>query len=104
MITDRKTETRCTDWVPFQDSPFYDAYRILIRASSWGWEQRHEWRRKDGGIRKDGWIRSLTGWPSNVKPVGDDGEPLPAAPYPFCRTPAECSGKGYCPKEFACND
>lgn len=26
------------------------------------------------------------------------------APYPFCRTPAECAGKGYCPKEFACND
>ncbi len=31
-------------------------------------------------------------------------KPTPAAPYPFCRTPAECSGKGYCPKEFACND
>lgn len=28
----------------------------------------------------------------------------PAAPYPFCRTPTECAGKGYCPKEIACND
>ena len=28
----------------------------------------------------------------------------PRAPYPFCRTPAECAGKGYCPKEIACND
>lgn len=29
---------------------------------------------------------------------------VPAAPYPFCRTPDECAGKGYCPKEIACND
>lgn len=28
----------------------------------------------------------------------------PRAPYPFCRTPDQCAGKGYCPKEFACND
>lgn len=28
----------------------------------------------------------------------------PRAPYPFCRTPAECAGKGHCPKEIACND
>jgi len=28
----------------------------------------------------------------------------PTPPYPFCRTPAECAGKGYCPKEIACND
>lgn len=26
------------------------------------------------------------------------------APYPFCRTPSECAGKGYCPKDIACND
>ena len=25
-------------------------------------------------------------------------------PYPFCRTPAACDGKGYCPKEVACNE
>lgn len=25
-------------------------------------------------------------------------------PYPFCRTPNECAGKGYCPKDTACND
>lgn len=26
------------------------------------------------------------------------------APYPFCRTPDKCAGKGYCPQEIACND
>lgn len=31
-------------------------------------------------------------------------EPPKRAPYPFCRTPTECAGKGYCPKEIACND
>lgn len=25
-------------------------------------------------------------------------------PYPFCGTPAECHGKGYCPKDPACNN
>lgn len=40
-------------------------------------------------------------------PKGDDsncttGPPPP--PYPFCRTPEKCAGKGYCPAEFACND
>ena len=26
------------------------------------------------------------------------------APYPFCRHPKKCAGKGYCPEEYACND
>jgi hypothetical protein len=37
---------------------------------------------------------------------GDDGTcttGLPV-PYPFCRTPEKCAGKGYCPNEYACND
>jgi hypothetical protein len=25
-------------------------------------------------------------------------------PYPFCRTPGKCAGKGYCPRDIACND
>lgn len=25
-------------------------------------------------------------------------------PYPFCYTPAKCAGKGYCPRDIACND
>lgn len=25
-------------------------------------------------------------------------------PYPFCRTPEKCTGKGYCDAEIACND
>ena len=27
-----------------------------------------------------------------------------APPYPFCRTPEKCAGKGYCPRDPACND
>ena len=27
-----------------------------------------------------------------------------APPYPFCRTPQQCAGKGYCTKEIACNE
>jgi hypothetical protein len=26
------------------------------------------------------------------------------APYPFCRHPEKCAGKGYCPCDPACND
>lgn len=25
-------------------------------------------------------------------------------PYPLCRTPEKCAGKGYCPNDPACND
>jgi len=28
----------------------------------------------------------------------------PAPPYPFCRTPDECAGKGYCPKDPSCSE
>ena len=27
-----------------------------------------------------------------------------APPYSFCRTPDKCAGKGYCPRDIACND
>lgn len=27
-----------------------------------------------------------------------------APPYPFCRTPEQCAGKGYCQRDPACND
>lgn len=38
--------------------------------------------------------------------VGKSGPvtPIPAPPYPFCRTPLYCAGKGYCPKDPACNN
>jgi hypothetical protein len=26
------------------------------------------------------------------------------APYPFCRHVEKCAGKGYCPRDIACND
>ncbi len=32
------------------------------------------------------------------------GTPIPKPPYPFCRTPLYCAGKGYCPKDPACNN
>ena len=27
-----------------------------------------------------------------------------SAPYPFCRSPEKCAGRGYCPNDPACND
>ena len=35
-------------------------------------------------------------------PIGDAA--LRPPPYPFCRTPQLCAGKGYCPHDIACND
>jgi len=35
---------------------------------------------------------------------GDEDETPEPPPYPFCRTPKECAGKGYCPRDPACND
>ena len=31
--------------------------------------------------------------------VGEDDPP-----YPFCLHPEKCAGKGYCPRDIACND
>lgn len=44
-----------------------------------------------------------------AKPVPRDvsGKPIvsePKVPYPFCRHAELCSGKGYCPRDPACND
>lgn len=36
--------------------------------------------------------------------AGATSEPTRPPPYPFCRTPDECAGRGYCPKDIACND
>ncbi len=32
-----------------------------------------------------------------------DSAVLAKPPYPFCRTPLYCAGKGYCPNDIACN-
>lgn len=37
-----------------------------------------------------------------VPAAGAGGEAV-APPYPFCRTPTVCAGKGYCPRDIACN-
>lgn len=41
-----------------------------------------------------------------LRAISDNGAQAapPSPPYPFCRTPHECSGKGYCPKDPACNE
>lgn len=44
--------------------------------------------------------RTGTGW--DIAVVGSDSGLKP--PYPFCRTPEKCAGKGYCPRDIACND
>lgn len=31
-------------------------------------------------------------------------QPAAMAPYPFCQTPSVCAGKGYCPRDIACNE
>jgi hypothetical protein len=42
----------------------------------------------------DGYCGNCHDWTSRPAPP----------PYPFCRTPELCAGKGYCPKEIACNN
>jgi hypothetical protein len=32
----------------------------------------------------------------------DDAEKKPQPPYPNCRTPELCDGKGYCPRDISC--
>ena len=36
--------------------------------------------------------------------AGDIEDLPPLPPLPFCRTPERCAGKGYCPREIACNE
>jgi hypothetical protein len=68
------SETRVTPWVDVSQRPEWAdsnvaAYRIWQRASSWGWEQRHEWRGRDGEIRQDLWIRGAGGFVPSALPV-----------------------------------
>lgn len=48
--------------------------------------------------------RTGNGWDVQVVGAGDSGTVLKPPPYPFCRTPEKCAGKGYCPRDIACND
>jgi hypothetical protein len=67
-------EVRVTPWIDvshrqeWADSRI-DAYRIWQRASQWGWEQRHEWRYRDGGVRAESWIRGSAAWCPDAQPV-----------------------------------
>lgn len=53
-------------------------------------------------IKSGRWVEVTPGVGYRAHEKVADGHLPP--PYPFCRTPAECAGKGYCPKEIACND
>lgn len=44
-------------------------------------------------------LMKLPDHPGEDIPIGP-----PPPPYPFCRTPEKCAGKGYCPADIACND
>lgn len=39
-----------------------------------------------------------------IRAISQATKPTQKPPYPFCRTPDKCSGKGYCPRDIACND
>ena len=41
---------------------------------------------------------------NNIAITKLESELCALAPYPFCRTPKECVGKGYCTKDPACNE
>jgi hypothetical protein len=67
-------ETRVTPWHDVgQRSEWADstvaAYRIWQRVSQWGWEQRHEWRHRDGSERLESWIRGAAGFVPSAQPV-----------------------------------
>ena len=69
MTTTEQVDTRRTDWIAF-DHYGYSHYRIWKRVTQFGWEQRHEWKRDDGSVRMEGWIRSAAGVPADFTPEG----------------------------------
>lgn len=66
-----EAEVRVTPWVHVHNRPEWlgtalAAYRIWQRASIFGWEQRHEWKRVDGRTVFESWIRGLPHWLADV--------------------------------------
>ncbi len=60
-------ETRITPWLDVTSSPAWmdsdvAAFRVWTRASAFGWEQRHEWRMRDGLLILDPWARGPASW------------------------------------------
>lgn len=49
-------------------------------------------------------MRSKMGNPVSYCDACENAREAPKPPYPFCRTPEKCAGKGYCPADIACND
>jgi hypothetical protein len=58
-------ETHRTKWIEVGSRPEWatsraDAYRIWMMWDGFGWQQRHEWRNKDGSVDLQDWIRSAS--------------------------------------------
>lgn len=64
------TDTRVTGWQQCVDGPWYPsldhggyvAYRIWQQFDGLRWFQRHEWRRADGSLEMNDWIKGAQGW------------------------------------------
>ncbi len=54
----------------------------------------------EGCLKIDGILSEIAFKEGFDKSPGSAPEP----PYPFCRTPEKCAGKGYCSAGIACND
>lgn len=89
-----------SDWKAVETAP-HETYVLL------GWWDDGKWNSATG-FASHGWSRngistmSRHGQATHWMPLPEP--PASKSPYPFCRTPEKCAGKGYCPAEFACND
>lgn len=63
-------QTQVTEWTPCANGPWYPtlshggyvAYRIWQEFDGRAWFQRHEWKRADGTLEMENWIRGAAGW------------------------------------------
>lgn len=67
-------EERVTPWIVVAGRPEWAGsdvtqYRIWQRVSQWGWEQRHEWKTRDGYGFCDAWIKGAQGWTKGAEPA-----------------------------------
>lgn len=84
----------CREW---HDVPLGYIWRPATNGTMAGW------CRPSGGDRPPGYLMSdriVDGTAIHAPmPFGPENPP-----YPFCRTPDRCAGKGYCPRDPACNE
>jgi hypothetical protein len=62
---------RVTPWRLTEDFREYglDGYRIWTKETAFGFFQRHEWQRQDGGFDLEDWIKSTPGHAEHGLPV-----------------------------------